>query len=153
MAALMAIGLGAILLMAPDAGAQQFVSGFQGLTTIMGQGTTTNNVAATATNTYANQFRIDVPKAEYVELYISAAFSASGPAPQNLRFSIAQGADETTFETNNTYAFNLTGNGTTPVNLITNITVGAVPYLKIQSAGNTNAAYATNIVFSYGFKK
>jgi hypothetical protein len=142
--------VGAGLALAPaGAEAQQYISGFSGLTTVMNGGT--NNVAATATNTYGNQFRIDVPKAEYVDLYLSMALSGAGTS--GVRFSLAQGADESTFETNNTYQFILLGNGTTPVNLVTNINVGAIPYLKLMNVGNSNAVAVTNITVSYGFKR
>jgi hypothetical protein len=124
---------------------------FYGPTTIIDGGT--NNVAATATNTYA--LRIDVPRATDLALYLSAK-----PLTTNivtLAFSLQRSLDGVTADSTLPGVITLTGttNSASPtrVNLVTNIATGGIPYYFLTAVGNTEGVAATNLTVSYGFKR
>lgn len=105
----------------------------------------TNNVAATATNTYA----ISIPCSEhqYTGLTIEATPSASSTG--SLLFRISKAIVPGEPETVPSAAALVTFKGTGAVRSYTSIDTGGAAVLYITAGENTNAAYATNIVVKY----
>ena len=60
-----------------------------------------------------------------------------------------------TWKTNDAgYTLTLTANGTSTVTFTTNLTAGAIGYLRLESISNTNAAIAlTNLGVLYSIKR
>jgi hypothetical protein len=131
--------------------AGQAQESYAGTTTLISGGT--NNVAATATNTYS--LRIDVPRTREFALHVSAK-----PLTTNvvtLRFWLYPSLDGTTYSSTEPVIVSLSGttNAASPssVSLITNITAGPVPHYFLKPVGNTEGVASTNLTVKYGFKK
>ena len=124
---------------------------YAGTTTLISGGT--NNVAATATNTYS--LRIDVPRTREFALQVSAKPIVTNVV--TLSFRLYPSLDGTTSSSTEPVLVSLSGttNAASPssVSLITNITAGAVPYYILKPVGNTEGVAATNLTVKYGFKK
>lgn len=136
----LAIAVLSIGAFAPEAKAQADV------TTFIGSGTTTNNVAAASTNTYA--IDISAPKSGNIALSLICTMSNATNSTVNWVFKPVDG---------NGNVSTVAGQWTTvPVIVqtnsraevyITNFNWGSVPVWRLTSIGNTNAgAYVTNII-------
>ena len=97
----------------------------------------TNNTTCTFTNAI-----IDCTQQKDVCFQWTAALSNSGTTANTV--TIKESCDKQNWET--LTAFTMTPAGTTPVTVVTNITVGAAPYLLVYSINNANAntGYITN---------
>jgi hypothetical protein len=115
-------------------------------------GTTNDIVQANTLTNYATQPRIDVPRSEYVTLEASFKL-VSGSATTNIVFNFVRSLDGTTNETVTAFTWGVPANGTTRVQVMTNILVGAVPYIFLKGVTNGNDAALTNLQVRYGFKR
>ena len=113
-----------------------------GASTVFSGGT--NTIAALTTNTCNS--KVALTKYDEVALEISFAYTGAGTSSQTFNFvpsvdGIKQGT------AGQTYTFTIAGNGTTAVDLITNLYVGCPGYLFLTTAANTNASLvATNVL-------
>jgi hypothetical protein len=108
----------------------------------------TNNVLAATTNTYS---AVIANCTQYDQVGLQISMKGSNTFSGNVTFEFAKGGDSSTFATVAPGAFTLTvaGNGSTQVNYVTNVTMGALGYLKLTSVGNPSAsAYLTNVTVS-----
>jgi len=118
------------------------------ITTTLNGGT---NVVAAATTNSPNLV-LQVPDSEYIGLHFGFASDATNDT--TIRIVLKESLDGTTYATGESHTLSVAANGTTAVNVVTNINVGAIRYLKLTSIENANGASAlTNVVFSYGFKR
>lgn len=97
----------------------------------------TNNTAAYPTNAI-----IYASSAKDVAVQWKAELSGAGTTANTL--TIQQSVDGLDWQT--VKAIAMTPAGTTPVTVVTNITVGATPYLRVYSIANAsgNTGYVTN---------
>jgi len=142
------------LLVAASAFCQSANSGllYYGPTALVSAGT--NNIAVTATNTY--NLHIDAPRADSLALLLRARPVVSNQVTLNIVMD--RSLDGTTFDNVTPYVFVLTGTTNTTctnfVTLATNVPIGALPYWRLRTIGSTETiAIATNLTFSYGFKR
>lgn len=111
---------------------------------------TTNNVAAATANT-ATSAAIGLTKLNDVAVMLKFNVMASGNS--NVVFTFSRSlAGNTNWGTASTIPITVAGNGTTPVVLITNLTLGAVGYLRLEGISNANTAAITNITVRYATK-
>ena len=121
----------------------------QNWTTIISPTGTSNNVAAASTNLYL--LTLDATEQLNVGFIYSAKCVATNGTTTSIVFDSS--IDGTTWQSN-TYTFSVAQNGTTPVAMCTNIPVGGVNYLRLQSIGNPGSVGAlTNITFQYSAKR
>lgn len=138
--------IAALAALAAPALAQYDVSAFQ-VTSLNGG---TNNVAATATNTYA--ITMDVGRQAFTGLQITTAFTGAGTGTLQLRF--ARSVDGVTWETNpGVIVQTAAGNGVTPVTSFAVQQVDGIRFLRLVGVANTNAVAATNIAFRWLIKR
>lgn len=106
---------------------------------------TTVVAASTTTNTTSGIGVFAVQKYEDVTIWTNTKIADSGT--DNTVVSFAKSADGTTYETVPSVVITVANTGTTAVNTITNINVGAAGYLKLVSVVNGDASgNLTNIV-------
>lgn len=115
----------------------------------------TNNIAATTTNTYdasisAAGFTVD--KAGYIS--IGTQFKATGANSGNLMLTFVPTDSSTNGSTIAAEAITITipANGTTQVNSVTNVFIGATPTVLLKTAGNTGASAITNLLIRVNYK-
>ena len=115
----------------------------------------TNNIAATATNTYAASVAtagFTVDKAGYIS--IGTQFKATGANSGNVILTFVPTDSSTNGSTIAAEAITLTipANGTTQVNSVTNVFIGGTPTLLLKTAGNTGASAITNLLIRVNYK-
>jgi hypothetical protein len=121
---------------------------------ILGLGTTTNNVAATATNTYqANSGVIVATRQEYLPVAVKYSYHAApvGGTP-SVVLRLERSVDNSNWETTPFHVLTASG-ATNTCTWMTNLTVGGMPYFRISTIENTNSAVITNLQFYYGLKR
>lgn len=116
----------------------------------------TNNIAATATNTYAASVAsagVVVDNAGYIS--IGTQFIASGANSGNVVLTFVPTDSSTNGSTIAGEAITLTipANGTSQVNSVTNLFIGGTPTLLLKSAGNTGASAITNLLIRVNYKR
>lgn len=113
----------------------------------------TNNIAAAATNTYTTGNVMSLTRQREVGLLFSFNLQSASSSTHTILFSSS--VDGTNWKTNDAgYTLSLAANGTSTVLFTTNLTVGAIGYLRLESISNTNAAIAlTNLAVLYSIKR
>lgn len=104
---------------------------------------------AATTNTVNAE--IDARESEYVALLIQ--FRTLGAGTSNIVFNLQRSLDRTTYESAQNYKFTLVASGTNTVNLLTNINVGSVGFLRLNTIENTATNIMTNVVVNYTLKQ
>jgi len=126
-----------------------FSASAQNWSTIISPTGTSNNVAAASTNSYL--LMLDATEQLNVGFMYSAKCVATNGTTTTITFDSS--IDGSTWSSN-VYTFTIAQNGTTPVSLCTNIPVGGVNYLRLNSIGNPGSVGAlTNITFQYSAKR
>jgi len=113
----------------------------------------TNNIAANTTKTYTAGTTIGLKRQR--EVALSFAFNLTGAASSTHQVLFSSSLDGLTWKTNDAgYTLTLTANGASTVVFTTNLTVGAIGYLRLESIANTNATLAvTNLAVLYSIKR
>ena len=101
----------------------------------------TNSVLGTETRVYTTA--AGLTKYEDCTLWVS--FKAVSTATGVVDFKLHKSLDGVLWDTTQTALFRLTSDGTTLVNGLTNIALGAIGYIKLGSSINTQAVDLTNI--------
>ena len=110
---------------------------------------TSNNVAAASTNSYL--LTLDATDQLNVGFCYSAKCVATNSTTTTITFDSS--IDASLWQSN-AYTFTIAQSGTTPVTLVTNVSVGGVNYLRLNSIGNPGSVGAlTNITFQYSAKR
>lgn len=94
---------------------------------------------------------IDARESEYVALFIQ--FRLLGAGTSNIVFTLQRSLDRTTFETAQNYKFTVAASGTNSVDILTNINVGSVGFLRLNTIENTATNIMTNVVVNYTLKQ
>lgn len=113
-----------------------------GVNTVISGGT--NNVAATATNTYTLPV-MNLRQDEQIGVFISFKMPVAGNSNCTVRF--ARSLNGTTWETTPSLVVTAT-----TTNFCTNLTFGAVGYLRPATVENVNIVALTNVTVSYSIK-
>ena len=105
----------------------------------------TNNTTAYPTNAI-----ISAPAGKDVAIQFVSALSGAGTTANTV--TIQESVDRENWMT--LMAFTATPAGTTPVVVVTNLTIGAAPYLRVYSIANANAntGYITNYTIKANVK-
>lgn len=130
----------AVFAAVPQAEAQVY-----GTTTLLDGGT--NNVATTATNAYTKL--IVAEKRAEVGLLLS--FKGTGADTGVVTLVLQRSLDNSTWSTT-TQRYAVTANGTSTVTFVTNVTAGAVGYLRVAAIENACTNAITNVVVKYSLK-
>ena len=111
----------------------------------------TNNVAAATTNSYTGVLTLTRQR----EVALQISFSSTGTNTSSIVFVLDPSVDGNTYDTaNNDYNVTIAANGTNVVPFVTNLTVGAIGYLRLASVENPNGASAlTNVSVIYSIKR
>ena len=120
-----------------------------GTTAVVSGGT--NNVAATATNSYGTV--INATRRDAIGLQFS--FKCSGTTAVtggDATLVFVKSLDGTTYDTSNTLRFTLAANSTSTVCLVTNVTLSSAGYLKLSTIENTTTNAITNVSVIYSAK-
>jgi hypothetical protein len=129
-----------VLVAIPAADAQQY-----GTTTH----TLTNTIAATTTSTVSTA-AYTITKNGEVAVSVSCKLTAAGT--DNSQWVFETGVDGSTYD-GPTHTITLANAGTTTVNVTSNVTVGALGYIRLRSIGNPdNDGVLTNAVVKYTVK-
>jgi hypothetical protein len=113
-----------------------------GVVTVISGGT--NNVAATATNTYTLPV-MNLRQDEQIGVAISFKMPVAGNSNCTVRF--ARSLNGTTWETTPSLVVTAT-----TTNFVTNLTFGATGYLRPATVENVNIVALTNVTVSYSIK-
>ena len=140
-----ALALLAFLAGAFNAGAQQYQAVPVAVTNgsslaWTGMNGPTNAIAATTTNTCASV--VALTKYDEVAIELTGKLVGAGTSAINSTWSVS--SDGSNF-TAARYVISLTAAGTTTQTWVTNLNVGAVGYLRLDTIGNANATAATNV--------
>lgn len=122
---------------------------------ILGAGTTTNNVANAATNTYeANSGLIAATRQEYLPIALKYSFHTApvGGTP-SVTVRLQRSLDNSNWESAAPLHVLLANGATNTCTWVTNFNVGGMPYFRIATIENTNSAVITNIQVYYGLKR
>ena len=114
----------------------------------------TNNVAATATNTYGgNSPLIATPLQGDLPIQVKYNFfTAPVGATPSVTIRLQRSLDNSNWETNTLHV--LLANGSTNACIwVTNITAAGIPYWRVYTIENTNSAVLTNFSLTYGTKR
>lgn len=113
----------------------------------------TNNIAGATTNTYSAGNVMTLTRQR--EVGLSFVFGLTGAATSTHQVLFSSSLDGLNWKTNDAgYSLTLTANGTATTVFNTNLTVGAVGYLRLESFANTNASQAvTNLYILYSVKR
>lgn len=105
----------------------------------------TNNTSAYPTNAIIN-----APQGKDVAIQFVSALSGAGTTANTV--TIQESVDRENWMT--LMAFTATPAGTTPVTVVTNLSIGAAPYLRVYSIANANAntGYITNYTVKVNVK-
>jgi hypothetical protein len=150
LAAACAVAFAAILLTHPQAPARADGFNNYGEVAVISGGT--NNIAAATTNT-AYAATIDLHRQEWIALRISYTSTLTNGLTTIFRFKPS--LDGTTNDNVGTsFDVTVTGNGTNNVCVVTNMSVGAIGYLKLTQIEHVNTTAAlTNLYVSYAIKR
>jgi len=143
-----ALLLGAMLTLALPAAGQGYNA--YAVQTLLTGGT--NIVTAASSNVVSGSI---ITLTRQREVAIQASFAAVGTNDSTITFWLQPSVDGSTFDTskNLTHNFTVAANGTSTVNITTNITVGAVGYLRL-AINNPNATMAlTNVSVKASIKR
>jgi hypothetical protein len=113
----------------------------------------TSNIPANVTNVLSLTSNV-LTATRFEEVAISISFNSLAADTANKHFFFKPSLEgSTNFATVNPYVFSIPANGTTQVTFTTNIFLGAVGYLSLDSIGNQSATVAvSNIVVKYATK-
>jgi len=112
--------------------------------------TGTNVIAASGTLSPTNAV-ISIQK--HLNLGLQASFALSGTGTGNIVLSFAKSLDGTTFETTPSVTLTIAASGTNTVSGLTNVSMGAVPKLKLVSVTNANTpSTVAGLVVKYAIK-
>ena len=126
-----------------------FSASAQNWTTIISSTGMSNNIAVASTNSYL--LTLDATEQLNVGFLYSAKCMATNGTTTTITFDSS--IDGSLWQSN-AYTFSIAQNGTTPVTLCTNIPIGGVNYLRLNSIGNPASVGAvTNITFEYSAKR
>lgn len=115
----------------------------------------TNIVAATTTNTYAASIStagVNIDKGSIVSFSTQFKCMAANSGVLNLVIVPTDSSTNGSTIASEAIAFSVACNGTTQVNSVTNLNIGAHPTFLIKSAGNTGASAITNLQFRVSYK-
>lgn len=115
---------------------------------VVTSGTTSGAYAAITNNTTAYPTNAIIDCSGKKDVAIAFVSSLSGAGTTANTVTIQQSVDRSNWQT--LTAFTATPAGTTAVTVVTNLTVGAVPYLRIYSIANANAN--TGFITNYTVK-
>lgn len=132
----------AAIAIVPSANAQKAGS----YTTTLNGGT--NNVAATATNTYTAAITCE----DYDNVGLDLSFKAVSSLTGNITVRVAKACVSGNYESVPTTVITIPANGTTVVNYPLNITTPSAIALKLTSIENTNSVAITNVTASWRLK-
>lgn len=126
----------------------QWANGFA-VTTIMNGGT---NVVGLTTNTY-NAGVLTANRSEHLAIAVQYTFFAApvGVTPTVI-LRLNRSLDGSNWETAVPIILTMSG-ATNTCTWVTNVVVGSVPYLRLQSIENTNSAVLTNVFLWAGVKR
>jgi len=119
------------------------------LVTLLAGGT--NNVGAPATNSYS----LPINCTAQTEVPLLFKLTCSGTNSYNVGFFLSRSVDGTNWDSSTApIQIPVAANGTNSVLLSTNLVVGAMGWLRLDTVANTNdASYVTNLVVVYGIKR
>jgi len=115
------------------------------LTTLL---SATNTVAASTSSNYTASATLT--KHDNVALLLS--FTHAGAGTDACTFTFDRSLDGSTWETTGNWVVSVAANGNTQVNVVTNLSLGAVGYLRIRTIDNGVAEDMTNIVVKVATK-
>jgi hypothetical protein len=127
------------LVAAPTVRAQQYNTG--SFTTV---------VAASTTSNYTSSAVFTCTKYEDVSIWVQSKIADAGT--DNTTVSFAKSVDGTTYETTPSVVVTIANTGTTTVNTITNINVGAAGYLRLSSIVNGDTGDALTVTNTFAVK-
>ena len=113
----------------------------------------TNNISATATNTYTNLWW-DASGYTTVGFAVNYNFTLApvGVTP-SVPFLIQRSIDNTNWESQGPLLVFTANGATNNCTALTNFTVGGTPFYRIFAAQNTNSAAVTNLQISVSLKR
>lgn len=104
-------------------------------------------VAASGTSNYTSQAVCTLTKYEDVTIHVRTSLAGSGT--DNTVLSYSKSVDGTTYETTPSVVITVANTGTTAVNTITNINVGAAGYLRLTSIVNGDTGDALTVTNTF----
>lgn len=111
----------------------------------------TNNVGATATNTYGTV--INLTRRDLAGLQFSFKCAGTNEVTGGVATMVfTRSVDGVTYDAVNTLRFSLSANSTNTACLVTNIAVNAIGYLKLNTVENTTTNAITNLSVIYSVK-
>lgn len=85
---------------------------------------------------------------------IAVTFDFASATTSNLVYTFSRSLDKTNWDTVNTYALTVAGNGTNIITCVTNLNVGGIGWMRLNSINNTDASItATNLGVVYSIKR
>lgn len=117
-------------------------------TTVVISGTTSGAYAAITNNTtaYPTNAIVDCSKGKDVTIAFVGALSGAGTTANTV--TLQQSVDKSNWQT--LTAFTVTPAGTASVPVVTNLTIGAAPYIRVYSIANANGN--TGFITNYTVK-
>lgn len=106
----------------------------------------TNNIAATTTNSYSFSYHV-----RGSQISVQPVFKLTGAGTTALVFVLDTSLDNSNWKTS-AHRIGLAAAGTTSVTTISNITVGAIGYVRLASVENDNANAVTNLTVIFSSK-
>lgn len=108
----------------------------------------TNNVAATATNTY----NLEIPTIQYDQVGFTVAARASAAATGTFLLTFSRSYDGSNWATTTNDTIRVTLNGTNEVVHIANFDCPLDAKWRLNTVGSTNAVFITNLLVTPNFK-
>lgn len=109
----------------------------------------TNNLAATSTNSSVG---VLIEATRSANVVFQPIFKLDGAGTTAVTFVLDQSADNANW-ISGTHSITVTPAGTSTVSVSTNISVGAVGFLRLNQIRNPNASAITNLTFKYATKR
>lgn len=109
----------------------------------------TNNVAASATNSYTSDIVLN--RSDGLGLFVSCKAVAAHTG--EVVFVLKRGVESSSVETAETFRISLTCAGTSTVNLFTNLTIGHEQFIRLTAVENVTAVAVTNVTLKASIKR